>query len=139
MGKAKEVVAPVLIKAIASALNHLPPCKRTIYRGDAVSTSELEEWRKGKAIITNKFLSCSPAAELCKKFAIANAKEYVQDSGKEYKPVLFLFYSEKAKEISAYSSNPHEQEMLYLPGQKFKAIQVSEEEDMAYIFLEEAE
>lgn len=136
----REVVVPILTKTLASALNHLPDFgKDQIYRGDAIPKEELKEWKEGRVILAEKFLSCSPHAETCRGFAIQNCGEYTEETGKKHIPVVFVFDCESGKNISEYSQNPLEEEVLYLPGQKFEVLEVTKREGTRFIYLQEIE
>jgi hypothetical protein len=128
-----------IAKLAASGINKLPPFIGQLYRGDAMSNAQLDEWRNGKIMMTTKFFSCSSDVGVGEKFARQNAMEYMQDKGEEYKPVLYVFNSKSAKDISQYSDSPDEEERIYTPGQAFRSVGVDETTvpGLAIIFMEE--
>lgn len=137
--KKNQSLVPQIAKMIASGLNKIPSYVGEIYRGDALPLESINEWKNGKIMITNKFFSCSPLVDICERFAMSSAQDYMNELGKPYKPVLYVFDSKSSKNISKYSANPREDERIYLPGQAFRSIAVDEKSvpGLAIIFLEE--
>ncbi len=136
--KAQKYVDDIA-KFSASGIRKLPPFKGLIYRGDAVPSEILDEWKKGKIIITPKFFSCSCNVAVAEEFSKINAIEYMAFKGKEYQPVLFVFNSKNSKDISNYSVDSDEEERIYTPGQAFRSIEVDEKTvpGLAIIYMEE--
>jgi len=139
MKETRKIVAPVLIKVLASALNKLPSFKGQLYRGDAVEASQLKKWkRERKGFVAQKFLSCSAVPKVCKGFALESRADYEEERGGDYRPVLYIIESKSAKEISDYSYHAGEDEKLYFPGQRFKIYKIDDTRDIVNIFLVEA-
>jgi len=128
-----------IAKLAASGINKLPPYVGQLYRGDGLTNAKLDEWRNGKVMMTTKFFSCSCNVGCGEKFARQNAIDYMKDKGEEYKPVLYVFNSQNAKDIKKYSRNPDEEERVYNPGQAFRSIGVDETAipGLAIIYMEE--
>lgn len=131
---------PEIANLAASGINKLPPSWGLIYRGDAMTNEQLDEWRKGdKIMITTKFMSCSTEVDIGEKFAKESAEDYIMNTGKEYRPVLYAFISQSSKNISSFSVYPSEGERIYTPSQAFRGVAVDEQSvpGLAIIFLEE--
>ncbi len=128
-----------IAKLAASGINKLPPYVGQLYRGDGMTNEKLDEWRNGKVMMTTKFFSCSSDVSVGEKFARHNAIDYMKDKGEEYKPVLYVFNSQNAKDIKKYSINPAEDERVYNPGQAFRSVGVDETTvpGLAIIYMEE--
>lgn len=129
-----------IAKMAASGINKLPPYEGMIYRGDSMTNEELDGWRTGdKIMITTKFMSCTTKVSLGETYAKNSAKSYINDTNKEYRPVVYAFHSQSSKDITKYSVHPAEDERIYTPGQAFRAFKVDEETipGLAIIFLEE--
>ncbi len=137
--KNAQTYVDTIAKFTASGIRKLPPFKGLIYRGDAMPTGKLDEWRKGKIMMTTKFFSCSCNVAIAEEFSKTSAIEYMAFKGKEYKPVLFVFNSKNSKDISKYSVDSEEDERIYTPGQAFRSIEVDEKTmpGLAIIYMEE--
>ncbi|MBA3603145.1 MAG: hypothetical protein H0W50_05790 [Parachlamydiaceae bacterium] len=128
-----------IAKLAASGINKLPSYEGQLYRGDGMTGAKLDEWRNGKIMVTTKFFSCSSKVEIGEKFARENAIGYMEDKKEEYKPVLYVFNSQNAKDIKKYSEKEEEDERIYNPGQAFRSVGVDETTvpGLAIIFMEE--
>lgn len=138
VAEAQKQVIPIAEVAI-SGINKLPAYEGLLYRGDAMSSEKLEEYRQGKVMMAKKFLSCSTNVGVCEKFAKEGAKDYIKDTGIDHKAVLFVFKSESAKDIKEYSLIKSEEERIYTPGQGFRTAGVDEKTipGLAIIYMEE--
>lgn len=137
--KAVQNHVNTIAKFLTSGINKLPSYQGQIYRGDAMTPAQLNEWRTGKIIMTTKFFSCSPDVGVGEKFARQNAIDYMKDKGVEYKPVLYVFNSKNSKDIRQYSNHEEEDERIYTPGQGFRSVDVDEKTvpGLAIIYMEE--
>ena len=119
-----ELTAPMARKVatLIAALDRLPPFRGDVYRGTTIPDPRvLEKYRAvGSEVVEDAFVSSSRSA----------LKMYIGN-------VFFLIESKQGRDISRWSANPEEEEVLFRPGTRFKVLAFEEREDDFQIFPEE--
>ncbi len=98
------------LKTAASGLNQLPPYQGQVYRGTTLSDEVLAKYKAGEVVTEDAFTSTSASSQS-------------QFPGN----VNFVIQSTKGRDISFLSELPHEKEILFGPGTKFKVLRVDKD------------
>ena len=105
-----------------AALNALPDYKLMAWRQTSLKPQDIAKYKEGDIITEPSFLSSSEG--------IAEAQKFQGN-------VLFSILSRTGKQIKNYSDGPHEREVLFRPGTKFKVFSVKQEQNLTKIRLVE--
>jgi len=113
-GEARKTVAPYVEK-IKSALKKLPDHGGYVFRGASPRPETLQRHFEGAVVVYPAFLS-------------ASSERTIANPDFNCAPYRFELLSKHGKLIRNYSSKPHEEEVLFTPGTKFKVIGAGEPE-----------
>jgi len=105
-----------LIKLIISGLQKTTPFNGTAWRAFNGVTNVSSLYNKGQVVCWNAFTSCSSDVSVCGVNFFAG--------GGEGENTLFNIQVTNSYSISQYSTYPTENEILLLPGSKFKVVDV---------------
>lgn len=120
--------------AVTSGLEKLPAHEGTTYRGMSMSPERLQEYleksENGAPIQDKGFSSSSTSLEAAEHSLNKNYEE-----GKVR--VVVEVRSKKGRDVTCLSQNPHEQEVLFSPGTRFKIVEKIPQPDGSYKFVVE--
>jgi hypothetical protein len=119
---------------VKSGLEKLPPHEGVAYRGMAMSPERLEEYlekSESQEPIADKGFSSASTSE---EAALHSLKK--NDAEGKVK-VMVEVRSSKGRDVTALSQNPHEQEVLFAPGSKFKIVDKQQLPDGSWKFVVE--
>jgi hypothetical protein len=97
------------LKLLLTALDRLPSCKQTVYRGNKF---EMEKnYRKGKSFVWWGFSSCTTSNDILRSEVFM---------GTTVSRTIFAIDCKSGKDIRKHSFHPTEDEILLLPATEFK-------------------
>ncbi|MCA2959605.1 MAG: hypothetical protein IOD12_05085 [Silvanigrellales bacterium] len=121
-GTEGEINWKPIADCIVQGLHKLPRFIGQVFRGAKITQGELEKFRSKSIIEERGFLSTSISEYLAYRWAGSMKNEPVPGSGEAR--AVFQIGSKTGRKISSFSASPNEEEVLFLPNTRFRAVEV---------------